>query len=324
MLVINSQGLIERETINKLSLDVVSNNDIVFLGKDAIKGLLNECENLKFWSETTDYKDFIFNPERQYRLYGEDDNGFYHIRKYNDESDFEEIKTVEHKTYIYNKYNKHIPADLYFDEVVLTFHIDSEVLYEDESVIISLYEYDYEDDDDVELHIYKKDNKGDTSMSYKEKMIEKIIEEWLEEAPKNEIDKVKNVLLDEFDNINRSEEGLNVKVFKKDEVDSFAEIATANEKSMEHSWAGSNYNQVTFLSIFGRVEYGKNSYSEYSQNGSTGSPDIVKEIVDFDENDSIIFLRRDYSYDSLSQNRSGTVYSSTSYTLVYYNMTSFD
>ena len=153
-------------------------------------------------------------------------------------------------------------------------------------------------------------------MSYKLKVQNQIIDKWLEGTPSSYAVAVKNILLENFDQIHQ-DGGVTTKIFNTDDIEEFAEWSTAREVSFEHSWAGSDYNTVEFITITGNISYGKDRHSEYSANGSTGSPDITIELVDFEETDSIVFLRHDYSSDSFSYENTVTV--TTSWTLVFYN-----
>lgn len=70
----------------------------------------------------------------------------------------------------------------------------------------------------------------------------------------------------------------------------------------------------------GEIKYGIDREYEYSNNGNIGSPQVTKELPDFKihRREPIIFIRKNFHYDSLSGNRDDSIYRNTEYTIVIY------
>ena len=325
MLKIKTNGFIE--VMNSLDDNLDGINELVFSYNELSK--LDVLNSLKF--KHRKFNEFVFNELSIYKLHAENE-------------EFVITKLTEYQISYFNnmvEICKLIPIDINvdsYDEIIVKNNTDN-IIYEDDNIILST---SFVDNGDCVVKILrvtqKKDEKNkkneyDYAEYHKSKKIKKVINNLFVFSPEHnsfiveskkhflpiDTKKIEEYMYNNFEQIEAKTdlEDIQINIFTKNEVDEFAKIATRNEYSIEHSWAGEQYNEVEFETLLGDISYGVDALYEYSANGNIGTPEINKKLPDFKMDSNIIFIRKDYSFDSLSGNRD-TEYFNTEYTIVVY------
>lgn len=313
---------------------------------DSLVFTKNDIEKLS----VLEHAEFKYRPWNEYRFI---DCGFYKLY-FDEQSDaFNVCRLNEYEIDSINQYKK--ISDIIFKykkiEEIIDFEITEgydptlenlEIIEENEDFLIISGEYEY-DDEYYNIIMYKQKEKESVEYDYKKWFIRRHIKETINDlflfSPEHNsfivqlgeggflpinTHKIEKYLFENYEKI-ENETGLKnikLKVFthSMESIEKFRIAATKTEKHLEHSWAGSSYNKVTFYTLQGEIKYGIDREYEYSNNGNIGTPDITKELPDFKihRREPIIFIRKNFHYDSLSGNRDDSIYRNTEYTIVIY------